>query len=89
LGKGESRCKDRAVVEWPINFLRYSEFEEGFKEVVFGIEDIESARQFRETIKMHANVLSEARKKLREFLLANFKIDEVLYSSNGMTRDWL
>jgi hypothetical protein len=75
---------DRSAAEWPINFLRFSEFEEGFTDAVFGIEDIEAARQFRDVIKTHAGVLSEARKKLREFLTTNFNLEEVLYVSKEL-----
>lgn len=78
---------DRDAVEWPINFLWFSEFEEGFTDVGFGVEDIEAAKQFREVIKSHAHALSEARERLREFLIANFKLDEVLYVSKGLSRD--
>lgn len=80
---------DRDSVEFPINFLYFSEFETGFTDVVFDVEDIEGAKQFRDVIKAHANALTEARKRLREFLIANFKLDEVLYVSKRLPRDFL
>lgn len=86
--QNEGEKIDRDAVEWPINFLWFSEFEEGFTDVVFGVDDLEAARQFRDVIKTHAEALSEARKKLREFLIANFKLEEVLYVSKGMPREW-
>lgn len=80
---------DRETVEWPVRMLRFSEFEEEFPDVVFDIEDIEAAKHFLEVLKAHAVVLSEAREKLRKFLIANFKIEEILYVSKGLTRDRL
>lgn len=79
---------DRAAVEWPLNFLWFSEFEEEFTDVSFGVNDLEAAMHFRDVVKAHSKVLAEAREKLREFLIANFKLEEVLYVSKGLPRSW-
>jgi hypothetical protein len=80
---------DPAAVEWPINFLWFSEFEEGFTDISFGVNDLEAAMRFRDVVKAHSKVLAEAREKLRAFLIANFKLEEVLYVSKGLPRNWL
>lgn len=79
---------DRDAVEWPVNLLWFSEFEEGFTDVVFGVDDLEAAMHFRDVVRTHSEVLADARERLREFLIANFKLEEVLYVSKGLPRSW-
>jgi hypothetical protein len=77
---------DSRAVEWPINLLQFLEYEEGFRDVIFDADDAEAAKHFRDVIKAHADVLSEARTRLREFLITTFKLEEVLYVSKGLPR---
>jgi hypothetical protein len=85
--ENEGKSIERESVEWPINFLEFSEFETGYTEIVFGVDDIEGARKFCDIIRTHATALGDAREKLRQVLISNFKIDEVLYVSKGLPRD--
>jgi hypothetical protein len=72
---------DSERLEWPINMLAYSAFGEGFREVVIETTDIEAAKKFRQVLAEHARVLTSAREKLRDFIIKNFGVEDVLYVS--------
>ena len=71
-------------VDWPANMLAFSLFGEDFPEVVIEVADIDAIGRFRKVLANHGATLTSAREKLREFIVANFNIEDVLYVSRKM-----
>jgi len=73
-------------IDWPVNFIKYSDFDSLYDYKVIRIHDIQELIKLRDIIDLHFQELTKARERLREFIISQFKIDEVLYVSKGLER---
>jgi len=67
--------------EWSIDMLKNMRFKEEFSEEVIEINDIRAIQEFRNILIEHGKVLTSAKEKLREFIIKNFELEDVLYIS--------
>ncbi|MGA9991303.1 MAG: hypothetical protein WBP86_03105 [Thiobacillaceae bacterium] len=73
--------------EWPQKLLTYAEFDVAFHKTRVDITNRDSLNQFRSVLVEHGAALSTARARIREFLVAKFSVEDILYVSRGMGRD--
>ena len=69
-------------LEWPRNILVYSFNEEDIEEGRIKIKDKDSLIEFYNLLKPHAEILSQARERLRELIKSEFSIEDVLFVSS-------
>jgi hypothetical protein len=80
----DKKISDPDKLDWPIRMLEYSVFSEDFVETEIEVEDEKALTALHNIIKEHNSNLTDAREKLREFLIKNFKVEEILFVSKDM-----
>lgn len=73
-------------LEWPQNLLWFGEIEQGFADATLELANPESLSRLRNVLVEHGQVLAAAREKLREFVVARFSVEDVLYVSRDLPR---
>jgi len=83
----DKEITDPNKIDWPANMLAFSLFGEDFPEVVIEVSNVEAIERFRLVLAEHGAMLTNAREKLREFIVASFNIEDVLYVSKKIPHD--
>lgn len=69
-------------IDWPIRLLETIGYNDAFARTNFHLNDHSELERFATVLETHSLILSQAKEKLRLFLVANFKIDEVFATAS-------
>lgn len=74
-------------IDWPVRLLETIGYDDAFTRTNLCLNDHSELKKFAIVLETHSRILSQAKEKLRLFLVTNFKIDEVFAVASHLQKN--